>query len=359
MKLRGILVVLCMCLVAALAILLITSGSAAPKYTDIEIMKKPTFTVNVFEDWYDHKGLVYRFMGEITDIEHDEVTLQMFLIRANGIDGGKNEYPIRVIIDTDKPMKYPISNWENPKIGDYVEIVGELSKVENGNSVHNKIAYIRYWYYDSGAVSDYYTALEGKIAREEEEKKSAELERLEEYQRVELDSIMDKLKAIPMGDVSQISNLRMVKEKLYQFKISYPAFSGMDEVDAKIAEIDNTILELETIKAYIITTAEGHIELDTILTELESLVVDPVNMERFKILCESMNYDNIVLLEPGQASYVAEEIYGVMSKPEDTTELDNLIERYNEFAKKCPDFSKDDVLNHKYEFIALLLRGLN
>ena len=193
--------------------------------------------------------------------------------------------------------------------------------------------------------------LEAQI--EEENRIFEEEERKYEAQKVELDSILNTIEMLPV-EISQINNWTSVRELLYQFTVKYPQYRDIDEVQDLLKSIDERISSLkqekEEIESNKMTLEEGHIELDAILVGLGNEIVEPERLEQFNRLCNDLNYDNIVTLGTALEGTL-NELYDIIRKPMDTTEYDKLVKRVNDFIVYCPNFSDDDVLTHKYEFI--------
>ena len=321
----------------------LTGCSTATKYTKRDLENKPFFTYSVFTNWEHFRACTFKYRGIVESVDGGNITIKMEIHR-------EDETPVNifVIVDEDKIMKNPASTWENPTVGSYAVIIGELEKIKESNQIQ-----IAKWYYDEESVQGY-TAMKELEAQVKEENRIAEEEqRKYEQQKYELELITDLIDSIP-NDISQIRNWINIREKLYQFTVIYPTYRDINEVNDLISSIDITISQLEQEKldmsSKIMTLEQGHIELDSVLQEFENILVEPQNIEYFRSLCTKLNYDNIVTLGSGLEGTIAE-LYSIIKKPVDTTEYDKLVQRVEDFIKYCPNFVDDDVLNHKYEFI--------
>lgn len=107
------------------------------------------------------------------------------------------------------------------------------------------------------------------------------------------------------------------------------------------------------------TIEEGYIEIDSIFNEFRTLTVDECNFSEFDKLCKLMDYDTIITLTPGQPSEIVLKLYDIIEEPKDNNKLQIIQKRLSDFVVLCPNFYEDDRLNHKYEFMCLLMRDFS
>lgn len=321
----------------------LTGCGKTAQYTKRDLDNKPFFTYSVLKNWEPFRACIFKYRGVVESVVGDDITIRMEVHRED--DTVVNVF---VVVDEDKIMKNPASKWENPTVGSYAVIIGELEKIKENNYIQ-----VAKWYYDEESVQGYSAMKELESQIKEENRIAEEEQQKYEQQKYELELITNLIDGIP-NDISQIRNWINIRERLYQFTVIYPTYRDINEVNELIKSIDSTIYLLEQEKTNIennkMTIEEGHSELDAVLVGLSNEIVDPENLEYFNSLCYRLNYDNIVGLGTALEGTI-NELYGIIRKPTDTTEYDKLVKRVDDFIVYCPNFAEDDVLTHKYEFI--------
>lgn len=267
---------------------------------------------------------------------------------------------VTIVVNTKDNLKNPKSNLDSLSINDDIAIVG---KIEEINREKQRI-YITDWYYDSSLLEKINIKIEEQQRLEEEQIKLEEEKRLEEERikkeeevQKEYENLIKESESIPI-DINNIKKLEESLEKLILFKKNNPNFDEMDKLDYQINVLDVCITGLmgrksnsNINKSNDMTISEGHKELDSILKELENIIVSDGNESKFRNCMTNLNYDNIVLLGSEKLNNTITELYSIIRVPSDTTEYDKLIDRFDSFVDKCPNFYEDDMLNHKWELI--------
>ena len=108
----------------------LTGCSTAEKYTKRDLDNKPFFTHSVYSNWEHFRACMFKYRGVVESINGDEITIRMEIHRDDN-----TPVNIFVIVDKDKIMKNPASSWDNPTIGSYAVIIGELEKIKESNKI--------------------------------------------------------------------------------------------------------------------------------------------------------------------------------------------------------------------------------
>ena len=152
-----------------------------------------------------------------------------------------------------------------------------------------------------------------------------------------------------------IESLGETVEKLTEIK------NEKEEEEKRIIEQRKKELEerKKSIDMSTLSGREGYYELDEILEGLEHEIVPPDKVSRFRQLYQELGYYDYRSFKPGQASKITDELHSIVRKPNDMTEVNKLITRFDFFIERCPSILKDDALNNRYEIIGIIIRGLN
>lgn len=280
--------------------------------------------------------------------------------RKNVVISSEISNYVTIIVNKKDNLKNPKSNLDSLSINDKISIIGKIEKID----YDKQKVYITDWYYDSSLRDKVDLRIEEQKRLEEEQIKLEEEKRLEEERikkeeevQKEYENLIKESESIPI-DINNIKKLEESLEKLILFKKNNPNFDEMDKLDYQINVLDVCITGLmgrksnsNINKSNDMTISDGHKELDSILKELENIIVSDGNESKFRNCMTNLNYDNIVLLGSEKLNNTITELYSIIRVPSDTTEYDKLIDRFDSFVDKCPNFYEDDMLNHKWELI--------
>ena len=353
------------------------------EYSIKDLQKSLKFDNYTFENWKEYKGHTFVFEGYLYEKSEDSLTIKM-----DGRTMKEEAISYYVVLERDNEIGYAdfAESWDILTKQDYIIVIGELKKVKD-NFFNDNVICLGRWYYDSTDVESYYLDLEKEEELRKEKEKQKEEELLLQQQSDEFNAILVKIEKTSV-EVDTISVFVGYKLELEQFAIKYPTFATTDEYKTAFSSLETVINNLKAEKELKAKEAEeekrlleeqikereerrkamdmtplsirdGYTELDAILDGLAVEIVSSDNSQRFRSLCRAIGYYEDTNLQPGQATQIADELYSIIRKPTDTTELNKLIDRFDFFIERCPNFSKDDDLNHRYEVIALILRGLN